>query len=132
MHLLIRLVFPVIWKIDPRLWTGWTEMGQIAILGGVLWVMPKAKPFTRLKITPLSRNLMEFSFSILKVCQKACINLKDSEAYRDHVRKCIICETAKLLYKTGCCCLALQSINVKVFQDIKGEGSLWPMMAGWK
>jgi hypothetical protein len=34
MHLLIRLVFPVIWKIDPRLWTSWTEMGQIAILGG--------------------------------------------------------------------------------------------------
>ena len=107
-------------------------MGQIAILGGGLHNMPKAKPFTRLKITPLSGNTVQFLFSILKVCQKACINVNNSKAHWDHMRKCIICEMAKLLYKTGCSCLALHSINVKVFQDIKGEGSLWLKMAGWE
>jgi hypothetical protein len=96
MVLLFRFILPIIWKIDPRLWTGWTEMGQIAIMGGFVQVMPKAKPFTRLKIMPLSGNLVQFSFSILKVCQQACINLKDSKAHWDHVRKCITCETAKL------------------------------------
>ena len=62
---LFRLVFPVIRKINSRLWTCRTEMGQFTTLGLFCLVVTKAEPFATLKITPLSGYSPQFPCSVL-------------------------------------------------------------------
>jgi hypothetical protein len=51
---LVFLLLPILWQINPRLWTGRTEVGQLSCLWLLSSVMTKSKSFPQLKVSPLS------------------------------------------------------------------------------
>ena len=127
----IRMILPVIRKINLWLRTCRTEIGQIAIFW-CLHSVAKAKPFPGLKITPLPWDTPKLPISILIYSSEHSIGQNKCRAYRNSMWKCIVCESTQFLHEAGSRSFAFHGINVEVVQDIKCEGSFWSKMAGWE
>ena len=92
----IRIVFPILREIHPRLGTAGTEMCKLAHSRG-LAVVSKAEVHELLHALPLPFDSMEFCVAILgcfRTCRETVVAKK---TYRDRLRKSGVSEPAKFL-----------------------------------
>ena len=64
-HLWINVLLPALGKVDPGLRACYAEQSQITLMGNLVHLMTKPKPFPDQQISPLARHPHELSVAVL-------------------------------------------------------------------